>query len=787
MILMGGLGGWPPSLEAAEETWIARTSAPWSLDSAWLDGSAPAFGGANDLTLRFGNDGSNSFVATNDLGTAFRLNRLVLANKSNGTLTIDGLSGSQLEMAGDSPVIEVTGPGASVITSEVWLNASNGQTTISGTGLGGLFFARRIREKSPGQRLVINAPAPSLGTHVVTLSFDPSNTSGLVLEAGNLQLNVGSTGLGTGPVTINGGTLRAENNTTTSLSNPIELNADLDILIGGFFTIHGAISSNVGGTGLIYRNSGQSFRTLTLTGASTYEGPTILDASPIASAVTNATSELKLSGAGSILNSSAIHVRAGSTLRIEATGGANDRVGDSTPVHLRSGEITLGAPASATGPQTETLAGVTVAGASTISVLPDSDAGVVLSMASLSRTERGTVLFRGNGLGRAAGADVGNVLINQAPALTGGGGSGPETNILPWALGSTSNSIYATGTGLVTYDAGTGIRLLDESTEYNTDLSTATATQNVRLTASAHNDAALAINSLVTNLYSGALTGTGSVAITSGALLNLRPFTIDNDLSFGSTEGIVSAVNGLTVTGIVSGSAGLTQTGGSILTLSGNNTFTGPLTINSGALSFSSLDNLGPDTSAIILNGPEATLRYRGASDLTLSRPIEVRTGVSGIQGYDGGQLVITAPISGVGGLTIAGRVRFDAANTYLGPTVLRGIATFAADSAFGAGGELDLDFATLELAGNWISTRTISLTGRSTLDTAGFEAELGGVLSDGGLFSSVVGLTKTGAGVGGPHRRVVLFRPFDGEWWHLCASWRRLASIQIFVRPNRR
>ncbi len=748
LAIFAALASVPCAGRAADETWIASTSALWSLDAAWLDGSAPSIGGGPDLVLRFLNDGADTFTATNNLGAPFFLNRLVLDNDATGAITIRSAAGSSLQFAGAAPLIQFSGRGTSEVASELFLNASDGSTTISGTGVGTLRFSAPIREQSPGQVLTINAPAPSQESHFVVLAGVNSFSGGLILNAGNLQLEAFTTPLGTGPVTINGGTLRAPNSSAVNVPNAVSLNTDLRITEGGAFAIGGVISSSVPGTGLIYQNSGSSsFRALILTNASTYDGLTILDFSPIASAALSAGSELRLSGAGSILNTSAVHVRAGAALRLESTGGANNRIGDTTPVHLRGGELLLVAPTAAAGPQTETIGALTAAGHATVTAQPDTDAGVVVTASSLARVERGTLLFRGVGLGNAPGVNVGNVFFSTLPQLSGGDGTGPETSILPYAIGGNSNT--DNGGGLVTYDASTGIRPLNTATEYTASLGAAAPTHNVRLTASETNDSSRTVNALVFAASSGSLSGAGTLTLGSGTLVNLGTFTIANGLAFGAREGIVFTQGSLTVSGVISGTGGLTKSSADTLTLAAANTFTGPLTINAGTLSFSSAQNLGPETSPIVINAPGrvfiggtgANLLYTGSTDLALTRPIELGTGIAGIGGIGTGRLQLDAPVNGVGGLTLTGRVRLGTSNTYSGPTVLNGDTIIAADSAFGIGGGVDFSNGTLTLAGDWISARPISVSGSGTLDTGGFSAEINGVFSGAGE------LRKRGAG----------------------------------------
>ncbi len=147
--------------------------------------------------------------------------------------------------------------------------------------------------------------------------------------------------------------------------------------------------------------------------------------------------------------------------------------------------------------------------------------------------------------------------------------------------------------------------------------------------------------------------GTGPITLNSPATLGFNRTTLTNSLTLnGGTvtagNGFGSTVNGpvnllapptfnvtagsLVINGNVSGPAGFTFTGGTSLTLSGSNTFAGPVVISSGTLNVGSLNsvvggtpksNLGTPTNAaggtISLGSTTtaATLLYTGAGETT--------------------------------------------------------------------------------------------------------------------------------------------------------------------------
>ncbi len=728
--MLAGLGAM-----AETDVWIGESNGNWSTGANWLDGTAPLAGGDALQILRFTNPGVSAPTSTNNLPGTFALNALLFEQFSPGMFT---LAGSPLRLTGTTPTIGILGTGSSTIATGLILGPTSGSVSITGSGSGSLTIAGTISESGGAQRLVISATPATANVQTMTLSGTNTFTGGVLLQSGNLALNSNGA-LGTGAFTVQGGTLRLG---SVTVANAVALEANLLIQAASSATLSGVIASTTAGTGLDLRYTSG---TLTLTGVSTYSGATTLDKSLAASVAASAAGTLRLSGSGSLLNSPVIQINAGGLLLLDtATTGTVNRLGDSAEIRLRSGRLTYGSVSGNATAQIETVGVLSGAGYSTVNVSNTSSGSVRLVAGALSRIERGTFLFSGSSLGNSFAGSVGNVLFTAAPAgLVGGGGSGSDTSILPFAIGDTTAG--GSGTSFVTYSATTGIRPLSVTTEYTANLTTALATSNVRLTSAVTNDVARSINALA--LSGGSLTGTGSLTVNGGAVLvSGSTASVANSFIFGTREANFFTVTGLTVSGAIGGSGGLTKSGTGQLTLTGANTFTGPLTVNAGVLSFSSGAGIGADNSAIVINnGQGAGLTYTGAGALTLARPIEVRTGVARFE-TQGGDLTLAGGISGAGGARFAGSsartVVLAPANSYSGPTVFAGPSVrVGSDAALGSGGAVDFAGGRVVLGGNWTTGREISISTAGTLDTAGFAAAWSGE------FTGTGGFAKLGSG----------------------------------------
>ncbi|MHA3772628.1 autotransporter-associated beta strand repeat-containing protein [Verrucomicrobiota bacterium sgz303538] len=268
----------------------------------------------------------------------------------------------------------------------------------------------------------------------------------------------------------------------------------------------------------------------------------------------------------------------------------------------------------------------------------------------------------------------------------------------------------------------------------------------------------------------------GTTRITSGALVKTgsNNTIVGSPIDFGAAEGnvfvAIDSGSVLELPGTVSGSNGLTKSGNGLLRLGGNNTFTGPLTINAGVLEFSQIASLGADSSPIVIHGGEQSpyLRYVGSAPVTLTRGINVTSGTAALS--TSSKLIISGTISGQGGISISpmssadGEVVLTGTNTYAGPTLVYGDVAIQSDASLGTNSRLVLTDSSgtaggLRLLGPWNSSRTIEVNGLGArLNTNGFDARWDGPVT--ASASSNARFAKAGNGT----LTLTANSPFDGS-----------------------
>jgi fibronectin-binding autotransporter adhesin len=313
-----------------------------------------------------------------------------------------------------------------------------------------------------------------------------------------------------------------------------------------------------------------------------------------------------------------------------------------------------------------------------------------------------------------------------------------------------------TGTGALTKQ-GTGTLTLNVVNTYAgaTTLSAGTVKLGINgalpaTSALTINSSSLDINGLDTTLSNLAGNATGNL-INSVGTAN----TVTVNSTVNSTFSGIIAGNG-----IGGGTIALVKTGGSTLTLSGSNTYTGGTTLSAGTLSIAADANLGtaPVSAAagnIILNG--GTLSTSANMTLNANRGIAI--GPSGATAgilapaagttltYNG---IIANSGTGTGGLTksnTTGTLVLGGSNTYAGDTTISGgtlrIAnTTAIPSGTGKGNVVAT--GTLDLNGNAITIN--GLSGAGTI-TSGIAGAAGITVGDTNASSSYTGTIVNGTG----------------------------------------
>lgn len=251
------------------------------------------------------------------------------------------------------------------------------------------------------------------------------------------------------------------------------------------------------------------------------------------------------------------------------------------------------------------------------------------------------------------------------------------------------------------------------------------------------NNAAVIFDQTGNGTYAGKMSGSGTLTKTGAGLLELtgtNSYSGGTTVSAGTLSGNAASLQGAitnnaavvfnqtgsgTYAGVMSGNGTLTKTGDGVLTLSGNNSYSGGTTVSQGTLqgTTSSLQGNITNNSAVVF-------------DQT-------------------GNGVYAGNMSGNGSLSKrgAGEVELTGTNTYSGGTLIAGgTLRIASDDKLGAaGGQLQLqDNGALRAAETFTSARAVGLLGSAG---GGFQVDTGKVLTLSGIVSGTASLTKSGAG----------------------------------------
>ncbi|RYD70722.1 MAG: hypothetical protein EOP84_26190, partial [Verrucomicrobiaceae bacterium] len=464
-----------------------------------------------------------------------------------------GASASQLQLLNGS-TLQVTAP----------LTIVSGRGISLGAG-GGIFDITGANTFTVASNIIGAGAFTKDGTGTMVVKTDPNNTGGFTVNAGVLELDHGGTT--DGSIVVNGGaTLRTLQATlgdghNVTLTNGINTIATWDIRfndqisrlmgdglvtrgIAGTSTLtlnHGTNASFAGvienGVGTIaFTKSGAN--TVTLTGANTYTGATQINQG-----------NLIIEGATGALGNTAVTVGDNNggdealTLGQNTdvwTGGELNRIGNTGALTLNGRvRVNYNGPAEgSTGTYNEVLGAVNVSNSTNVLTLtPAAGTQVQLSASSLTRSNNGTLLLRGDNLG---GEGIGStrLIIAAAPDTVGAGGAVGSTmqSIVPWAVGDTSST--GAGSSFVT-NAPNGLRPLTNA-EYSATLA-GTAGRNVSAAGGEIFSGDASINALRLTAGTTTIAANSQVKVGSGAVLftGAAELAGPGTLDFGSSEGII--------------------------------------------------------------------------------------------------------------------------------------------------------------------------------------------------------------------------------------------------------
>ena len=478
------------------------------------------------------------------------------SSSSGSGLTLSG----SVNLAANSTITDTAGGLGNILSGSI---SGTGQLTV--TGLGSL-----------------------------TLSANSTFSGGTVLNAGVFAslgtLALGnSSALGSGPLTLTDGTIKA--NASINLSNTIAFTngnstgnsyiaftgSPISFVNSGGNTINGSANLVVNtsttfneplGNGSFVGNlnlvSGTS--TLFLQGTDTYTGNTTVGGGT-----------LVLNGNGT-LDTGGVAVDVGATFIEDNTSNNNFASGTNpfgtggrlqsltTGLTLNGGTYKL---LGGSGGTTENfgISGITVdVGNSTI-VTDSTHGSAEITTAIFYRVNGATVNFQAAGT-QTLGTSANEILVTQFS--TAFGGAGPVNNIFPYAT-VTDHTAFNNGFNLAAYGAD-GIEALPSSSytpQTSLTYSASDSTANVLVTTSLALTASDTVNAML--LVGDGITVSGPAGSTltagSGQFVSTGGTSIGNTiavptLAFGSAEGIVTTNSGLdTINGTITGTNGFTITG----------------------------------------------------------------------------------------------------------------------------------------------------------------------------------------------------------------------------------
>ena len=569
--------------------------------------------------------GTTNFAAGAAIGfdttTADRTYSSNLSNTSQGALGLNKTGSNTLTLTGNN-----TYTGATIISAGTLAIGSSGQLgggTYAGAIINnGSFNYSGTNPQTLSGVISGTGALTQNGTGTLVLSGANTYTGGSTLNAGTLALNNSGSGgtssaIGTGTLTIAGGTLDNTSGSLVTLSTNNAQNWNGDFIFTGTNDLNlgtGNVAMNatravtvtagnltVGGviSGVNFGLTKAGAGTLVLSGNNTYSGTTTLTAGTV------------VVGSSTAFGTSALTFNGGTLQASTDLTGANALT--TTSLHIGANS--------------------TVSGANSIAIGGNSTGFIGNNFNLTNNLASGkTLLFTGNLNLKLSGAArtltiAGSGNTTFSGTLSDTSSLSRDSAITVTSNGTTTLSGAFTSNGVITMNSATGTLVLSGN---NTSTGGVTLTTG---TLAINNNNALGASGANFTISSGTIDSTVSgisIANANPILMNGNfAFIGTNDLNLGTGNVTMSAnrtvavnAGNLTVGGVISGAAfGLTKNGTGTMILSGANTYAGATTINAGTLRVSALadgatvSNIGQSTNVagnLILNG--GTLQYTGAA-----------------------------------------------------------------------------------------------------------------------------------------------------------------------------
>jgi outer membrane autotransporter protein len=695
----------------------------------------------------------------------------------------------------------------------------DGRMTLSGnnTYVGPTRISRGILQLgsagalSSGSNLVFNGAAGNGGTIELTSASNNFNRNlglgpeqvqwtgdgGFLSNGSNRVVNIGGAGgtltWGSGSFVPTGNRLILGTSSANSLDfrNGIDLGADTRIIQvkGGSIDGHAQVSGVLSGTGALHV-MGTGNDMLELTGANAYSGGTILTSSILVVDADNnmgaSTGTLAFDG-GTLENTGTFATARNVFLN---AGGGTFRTDANLEV---AGTISGAGSLTKTGAARLTLTGSnTYAGGTTIDagILQIGSGGTTGSIAG-NVTNNGTLAFNRSGDLSYGGIISGTGALNKQGSgrlvLTGQntytGGTVIDAGNLQIGNGGTTGSIVGnvdnngllvfnrsddmsyggviSGSGLLTKDGGGRLILTGENT-YTGNTTVSAGTLQIgnggttgSVAGNVINHAVLAFNRSDETIFSGSITGTGSIEqqgpgkvtlagpniAASNIKINGGALQVGAGGPAGAISGNVSNHgqlifnhSGNTVYGgTISGTGGLYKEGNGTLVLTGENAYAGGTVINAGALQIGNGGVTGNIVGDVSNNG---ILTFNRSGDIIYGGRI---SGSGGLTKHGNGRLVLTGENTYVGNTTvIAGMLQIGDGGT---SGSIAGNVNNSGTLVFNRSDGMNFDGA---ISG----TGSVQKTGAGSLIVAGTNTYTGGTTIAAGTFQ--IGNGGTTGSIGG-------------------------------------
>ncbi|MBJ3634895.1 autotransporter outer membrane beta-barrel domain-containing protein [Salmonella enterica subsp. enterica serovar Derby] len=427
----------------------------------------------------------------------------------------------------------ISGSGQVVKSGDDTLTLSGSNTYTGGTIIsGGTLVASNVEALGTGD--VTNDAVLELNTGG---DFDNAiSGSGQVVKSGDETLTLSGANSYTGGTLISGGTLIASNVEALGTGDVTD-NAVLELNTGGDF------DNAISGSGQVEKSGDE---TLTLSGANSYTGGTLISSGTLVANDVNAL------GTGDVTDNAVLELN---------TGGTFDNAISGSGQVVKSGDETL----TLSGSNTYT-GGTTINDGTLIATSVD-------ALGSGDVTDNAVLELN-------TGGDFDNAISGSGQVVK----SGDETLTLSGTNSYTDGTLISGGTLVATNleALGTGDVTNNATLELNTGGTFDNAISGSGQVVKSGDDALT---------LSGSNTYTGGTTISGGTLIAT---SVDALGSGDVTDNAVLELNtGGTFDNAISGSGQVVKSGDKTLTLSGSNTYTGGTTISGGTLIASNVEALG--------------------------------------------------------------------------------------------------------------------------------------------------------------------------------------------------